>query len=87
MECDPGHWDACQVGDGVVTSRWGFLVSIIRSIRGPEGQMTEGTQINLIRVLLGVGRYLAQVQTSLEQDHVGGVLGGQKCRGVRGHQS
>lgn len=66
------------MNEGGVLSRWG--------IRGPEGQMSWGDQISLIRVLLAVGTYLDQVPTSPGQDHVGGgcVLGGQKCRGVRG---
>lgn len=56
--------DACQVNEGGVLSRWG--------IRGPEGQMSWGDQISLIRVLLAVGTYLDQVPTSPGQDHVGG---------------
>lgn len=66
---------------------WDFLVSIVGSIRAPEEQMTWEAQIRLIKVLLGVGRYLDQVQTSLGQVMLGGVLGGQKSRGVGGHES
>ena len=84
MECGPGHRDACQVGEGGVTSTWGFLVSTVRRIGGPEGQMTWGAQISLIRVLLGMGRYLGQVQTSLGQDHVGGCSWGTEVHRGKG---
>lgn len=68
--------DACQVNEGGVLSR--------RGIRGPEGQMSLGDQISLVRVLLAVGTYLGQVPTSLGQDHVGGCSRGTEVQRGKG---
>lgn len=57
-----------------------------RKHQGPRGA-DDKAQMRLIKVLLGVGRYLDQAQTSLGQVMLGGVLGGQKSRGVGGHES